>query len=451
MCRPTGVTFISVSFHEYMGMGLGQNGVSYACLAGWAGEGLSVLRLSFCWVSLQLEGLSALKLIFWAGLSLGWAGDIRGWMVEPSLRLSWCLKVVRFSLFFIWSLEFVSSYDFCKTYVCLFWRPQGDLGFDSVRVVNTNPGVIRQDWAVEVFLSWWPFLFLPTSPGTSFLFYPRVYANLVLVLCGVITGGQGWARVYPVTMVHLQFFVCWFHTFRSILLMILELERPFDLKVLPTQSWMFQFLILTCWNGIYADVGPIVLRQIVDLYQKEGQQIWSCWPYQVTKFYAWMGAPNICFDTEYLVDRGAIYAGAALLFPVPGWFLGGMYSSAAGIKSLIRIKCDKAQRYARIKAKRCLRCLLRPAYYVRQLGQCLLGWDCMCPKLILGPYDNNCNGLPPNFGLPRNVYWNMSYVSINLVRSSFLYIPRVGFIVSYFWSPEACFGRCHGGMPLWMM
>ncbi|MFS7909484.1 hypothetical protein Hanom_Chr02g00095131 [Helianthus anomalus] len=45
----------------------------------------------------------------------------------------------------------------------------------------------------------------------------------------------------------------------------------------------------------------------------------------------------------------------------------------------------------------------------------------------------------------------VNYSCVKLLNTRFLYIPRIGCMVSYFWSPEVCFGRRYGGMPLWMM
>ncbi|MFS7890716.1 hypothetical protein Hanom_Chr00s000120g01623291 [Helianthus anomalus] len=52
------------------------------------------------------------------------------------------------------------------------------------------------------------------------------------------------------------------------------------------------------------------------------------------------------------------------------------------------------------------------------------------------------------FGPYCNFIRLVNYSVTNLLNTRFLYIPSLGYMVSYFWSPEACFGRRYGGMPL---
>ncbi|KAJ0549013.1 hypothetical protein HanRHA438_Chr07g0288571 [Helianthus annuus] len=184
--------------------------------------------------------------------------------------------------------------------------------------------------------------------------------------------------------------------------------------------------------------------------------IWVLRVWQMIRYACW-AAPN-------QVHVGAIIKHQKYITGFVRWILGWRkfdaavnmtraWTTALGFvqKAQELATSAKAQCYHRIIDKSWLTKLVWPMCYFRYIGDCLLGWGCKGPKIYLGHYVIKKFGPPPVFGLTCNICWHLYYVNINAFRSRFLYIPRVGFIVSYFWSPETCFGRGHGGMPLWMM
>ncbi|MFS8013822.1 hypothetical protein Hanom_Chr15g01337571 [Helianthus anomalus] len=97
------------------------------------------------WVGLR-AGVDVFWTRFWAGLSLGWAGVIRGWMVDPWASTSWCYKAARIFSPLCWSLGSVFiTYPPFLTYVnCR--RHLVVVGLVCVLGINTTLGDIRQDW-----------------------------------------------------------------------------------------------------------------------------------------------------------------------------------------------------------------------------------------------------------------------------------------------------------------
>ncbi|MFS8013773.1 hypothetical protein Hanom_Chr15g01337051 [Helianthus anomalus] len=377
----------------------------------------------------------------------------------------------------------------------------GVLGLVFVSGSDIYPGVIREDWLGDFFFRWPPYLLFTPMPKTwSTIFAKPVYPTLcsVCVGCWEVLGWDRfcWStickeaqtlsliyfprcklvrmmpRVLGPLVVLYMWTKNWLHhpkftkdlgmAYNCTALKLHQLlnEKPF--KCIRCKLGMFYgtwFLNISGDNGMGLGMDLCKLLKVV-----HGSRL--------NLLYSGYGAgsfllPKTAFGCLKLGKKGRDWAVLChhqlhrwmLIWlyywqkfgVVVYWFWAWSTIQVLAVKTYHMGPCDKAQYYVWIKVKRRLNKVFWPTYYVCHIGQWFLSWGCIEPKNYLCSYVIETARLPLIFGPKCIVYWHVYYVITNSVRSRFLYIPRVGFIISYFWSPKACFGRHSGGMPLWMM
>ncbi|MFS7909492.1 hypothetical protein Hanom_Chr02g00095231 [Helianthus anomalus] len=228
----------------------------------WAGDmmGWAAVAIISGWQICKGQGVVLGYYFFAAGVGviLGWAGDIRGWWVDPSFSVSWCHWVFCLLSLIFWTLGSVfdlnpSLYAFisCRRHLVV-------LGLVCVLGINTNLGVIRQDWFGRMSFRWLPHLH-PTPKPKPLGSRNRVCFILFCVLwcCGIV-GISGWVWYNRWFLLQRQAMMkCWGVFLRSMLMKCLDLGLPIGLLFRAAKSWVLHAWKLIMLNDHYALQKPM--------------------------------------------------------------------------------------------------------------------------------------------------------------------------------------------------
>ncbi|MFS8013781.1 hypothetical protein Hanom_Chr15g01337141 [Helianthus anomalus] len=235
-------------------------------LAWKGGSGLGSFKMGLCldaltgflvsWDGLWF-GSNCFCCCFWAGYMLVWAGVIRGRQVEPSFRSSWCYKVACLLSLFIWTIVCVLCCfpSLLTPKVCR--RHLGVVGLVCVFGINTNMGVIRQEWFGRMSFRCYPKLFPTPKPN------PLGNRNLVCLIncyclcCSREGAGTGWVwynrwNVPKSLMLMLWWLLC----YRFTRVMLLDLGRRFGSKSRAAESWIHHIGRQMCLNDHHTPHWP---------------------------------------------------------------------------------------------------------------------------------------------------------------------------------------------------
>ncbi|KAJ0705611.1 hypothetical protein HanLR1_Chr09g0297361 [Helianthus annuus] len=220
----------------------------FCCLDGkggliWAGYMSDFVLLDLwmrfiTWAS-RRTGSGFIRTCCWDGLSLVWAGVIRGRLVEPSSSYSGCSWMYCFLPPLSWTIGSVLS-QFPPLHTRIVYRRYlVVLGLVCVLGINTYLGDIRQDWFGRLSFRWLPNLHPTPKPK------PVGFRNCVcLIRCSVVCrfgagDGKGWESINRWnSMQRLYQVLWWLMCIRFTWEILLDLGLLVRTKTKSAVSWL---------------------------------------------------------------------------------------------------------------------------------------------------------------------------------------------------------------------